>query len=231
MSPLPSLLAAEIDTFFDDLPYWYSRARGRVLDFGCRAGRLCAALRRRGIPCAGLDTDREALFLAGRFAPGVPLVRAPLDRFALRGFGSAFASLGAFQRLTTREERARSLACLRAAVGPGGYVFLDLAAPVPRAPAAGPRRVAGTFEWDEKQVTVFETARRVSGLVVTRREFFVAGKPVAETVERAAELGRKEVEDELRAAGFDVFALFRDWKEGRWEEGGPRLLVEAAARS
>lgn len=50
------------------------RCRGRVLDVGCGPGRLTRALRRRGVPCLGVDVSPVAVALARE--GGVPVLHA-----------------------------------------------------------------------------------------------------------------------------------------------------------
>lgn len=225
---LAGLYDAELALFDADLSYWHSRARGRVLDLGCGTGRVAAYLRAKGREVTGLDASRRMLEKARRNAPGVPFLQADLRWFSLRNFGSAFAAWSSFQFLLTRDDRARALACIRDALLPDGYLTIDLFAPMPKAPAISARKVAAQFAWEGKRVTKFESARRAAGILDLRWEYFAEGAPVADVTQRVAIIDRPMIEAELEAAGFAVFALFRDWRENRFEERGPRLIVEAA---
>lgn len=225
---LASLLDAERALLDNDLRYWASRARGRVLDLGCGTGRLISHLRRLAIPVVGLGTDAVLLERAKRNAPGVPVVRADLRRFALRGFGAAFSLFGSLQELLSPRDRALCLSCVRDALPADGVLVLDLERTSSRAASASPRRLAADFPMGGKRVTRFETAQRAGDVISLRSEWLVDGKPAGESVRRLAALDRRAVERELRDAGFELFALFGDWREGRFDERGERMVVEAA---
>ena len=222
------LLDAERALHDDDLRYWGTRARGKVLELGCGTGRLAALLRRQALWYVGLEPSAAMLDRARRNAPGVPLVRGDLRRFAARGIGAIFSLYGSFQALLSREDRARCLACARESLNADGCVVLDLENHSPRAAASAPRRLAHEVTLDGKRFSRFETIRREGGTVELKWEWYHAGQPVAEVTRRIAALDRRAIEAELREAGFELFAIFGDWREGRFEERGERMIVEAA---
>ncbi|MEK7466997.1 MAG: class I SAM-dependent methyltransferase [Planctomycetota bacterium] len=222
------LLDAERALHDDDLRYWGTRARGKVLELGCGTGRLAALLRRQAVWYVGLEPSAAMLDRARRNAPGVPLMRGDLRRFAARGIGAVFSLYGSFQALLSADDRARCLSCARESLDTDGCVVLDLENHSPRAAAAAPRKLAGEITSSGKRWSRFETIRREGGTVEVKSEWYQAGKPVAEATRRLAALGRRSLEQELRAAGFELFAIFGDWREGRFEERGERMVIEAA---
>jgi SAM-dependent methyltransferase len=222
------LLDAERATQDDDLRYWATRARGRVLELGCGTGRLASLLRRQAIPYVGLDPSAGMLDRARRNAPGVPFVRADLTRFAARHIGAVVALYGTWQALPTREARARFLACARASLDPDGLILLDIENHSPRGLSSVPRRLTGEVVSGGARFPKFETLRRAAGYVEVKWEWFSGGQPVAALTRRLAALDRRGVEAELRDAGFELYAIFGDWHEGTYAERGPRMVVEAA---
>ncbi|MCE9581341.1 MAG: class I SAM-dependent methyltransferase [Planctomycetes bacterium] len=225
---LAGFLDAEHALQDDTLRYWDSRSRGRVLELGCATGRLLSYLRRAAVQVVGLEPSPSLLDRARRNAPGVPVFRADLRRFAARRISCVFSIHAAFQELLTRDDRARCLACVREALNPDGQLVLDLQAASPRAKGTSPRRLAAEMACEGKRVARFETAQRADGQIAIRSEYFEEGRPVAETTRRLALLDRRTLEEELRAAGFELFAIFGDWRESRFQERGPGMVVEAA---
>lgn len=222
------LLDAERALHDDDLRYWGTRARGKVLELGSGTGRLAALLRRQAVWYVGLEPSAAMLDRARRNAPGVPFMRGDLRRFAARGLGAVFSLYGGLQALLSREDRARCLACARESLVADGCVVLDLENHSPRAAASAPRRLAREFDLGGKRFSRFETIRREGGAVELKWEWYHAGKPVAALTRRLAALDRRTLEMELREAGFELFAIFGDWREGIFAERGPRMVVEAA---
>jgi SAM-dependent methyltransferase len=222
------LIDAERSLHDDDLRYWGTRVRGKVLELGSATGRLAALLRRQAVWYIGLDPSSAMLARARRNAPGVPLLRGDLRRFAARGLGAIFSLYGAFQSLLTREDRARCLACARESLAPDGCIVLDLENHSPRAAASAPRRLAGEVTHGGRRFSRFEALRSEGGALEVKSEWFHAGKPAAQFTRRLAPLDRRGLEAELRQAGFELFAIFGDWHEGTFVERGPRMVVEAA---
>jgi SAM-dependent methyltransferase len=222
------LLDAERALHDDDLRYWGTRVRGRVLELGSGTGRLAALLRRQAAWYVGLEPSARMLDRARYNAPGVPFMRGDLRRFAARGIGSVFSLYGSFQALLSRDDRARCLACARESLGPDGCVVLDLENHSPRAASSAPRRLAGEVASGGKRFSRFETIRREGETVELKSEWYHEGKPVASMTRRLAAIDRRALEAELRRAGFELFAIFGDWREGTFAERGPRMVVEAA---
>lgn len=222
------LLDAERAAHDDDLRYWATRARGLVLELGAGTGRLAALLRRQAVPYLGLEPSPALLARARRNAPGVPFVRAALDRFAARGAGTVYALYGTWQALPTADARARCLACAHDALGRDGLLVLELENHSPRAASSVPRRLAASFAAAGRRFSRFESLKRGGGAVEVAWEWFADGKPAATMARRLAALDRRAVETELRAAGFEMYAIFGDCREAPYAERGPRMVVEAA---
>ena len=95
---------------------------GPILDVGCGAGALVEALRRRGLPAAGVDSSPRAAHLTG--AGDAPAVCA-----ALPDTPFAAASLAAVTLFHVLEHVADPAECLLAArrlLQPGGRLFVQL---------------------------------------------------------------------------------------------------------
>jgi SAM-dependent methyltransferase len=222
------LLDAERAAADDDLRMWATRARNRVLELASGTGRLAALLRRQAVPYVGIEPESAMLERARRNAPGVAFLRAPLELFALRAIGTVFALNAAWQALPSPDARARSLACAREALGKDGLLVLELENLSPRAPAAVPRRLAGEVTTGGAHYSKFESQRRAGESVEVTWEWYTGGRPAASLKRRLAALDRRAVEAELRAAGFEMYAIFGDCRERPYAERGPRMVVEAA---
>jgi len=211
-----------------DLRFWAGRARGLVLDLGCRGGRVSRFLRRREAVVIALDPAASSLRAIRKLSERIPLVQADVRRFSLRRLDTVLATSSAFQELRTRGDRARCLASIRESLRPGGSLVLALRAPKPREAPLVPRRLTEEFTFAGERVARFETVRREPGVAIVTSDWVVAGKPGGTVERRLSVLDRPALQEELRAAGFSLFALFRDWNEAPFDDRGPLLIVEAA---
>ncbi|NUN47962.1 MAG: class I SAM-dependent methyltransferase [Candidatus Brocadiae bacterium] len=227
MTPL-ELEEAGLGDDAPDLRFWAGRARGLVLDLGCRGGRVSAFLRKREAVVISLDPAAACVRATRRRSERLPVVQADIRRFMFRRLDTVLATSSAFQELPNRADRARCLASVRESLRPSGSLVLALRAPKPREAALVPRRLAAEFVHGGTRIARFETVRREPGVAVVASDWVVAGKPAGTVERRLAVLDRPALQEELRAAGFSLFALFRDWNEAPFDDRGPLLIVEAA---
>jgi len=134
---LPRLLEAQYASYVEDVPLWLNlagRQKGPVLELGCGAGRVMAALVREGHEVVGLDRDSSMLVRARRRLLSEKSARIGLVQGDLRSFemGRAFALVivpcNTFAGLTD-SEAAASLACVHRHLLPSGLLAIDLPNP------------------------------------------------------------------------------------------------------
>lgn len=201
------------------------RARDRVLDAGCGAGRHARALAAAGIRVTGLDVSADLLAAAARAGGGARWVRGDLRALPFRSGAFAhvvsfFTSFGYFDESGDRAQLAEFRRVLRA----GGGVLLDfLNAPVV---------VGGLVPRSERRAgarSVRETRAVRAGRVEKSVEVVEAGAIVAAWSESVRLWSRPEIGGLLADAGLRVAAEFGAFDGSPWNPASPRLVVHAEA--
>jgi len=220
-----------------------ARLRGPVLELGCGTGRVAIPLAEAGYRVTGIDLS-EAMLDAGRarrrrlpaeVAVRLRFARKDMRDFAFpRRFGAVLSPFSALAMLTSPADRAACLARCRAALEPGGLLFVDLFAP--RDHETPPYR--STFRLPPRGLLVEKVAREVRD-VEARQDHITyhyrvrddADRVVDEIVVsfRLARLERAEVEGALYAAGFDVEEVWGDYRQRPYGPSSERLIVQARA--
>lgn len=135
IAPFYALEQAELA---DDLTFFAAlaaEAPGPVLDLGCGAGRVAAALAARGLPVTAIDASPAMLALARAALQGQPGAPIHLVQADLRSFRTttshvlAVCAAGTFAHLLTSADQLRALRAVRAALAPGGRLALVLQNP------------------------------------------------------------------------------------------------------
>lgn len=104
------------------------QAGHRVLDAGCGSGRLARALLDEGFAVTGIDASAAMIELARQHAPGAEFRLLPLPAApgALPAADAVVSTGHVLNYLESRDDIARALAALAAAVKPGGLLAIDL---------------------------------------------------------------------------------------------------------
>lgn len=100
----------------------------RILDVGCGAGHVAAALGRRGFAVTGLDASEDMLRFARRNAPRGSFIAADARQFAFRraGFDAAVSTFDAINHMLSTSDLDAVLRNVRGSLVPGGIFVFDL---------------------------------------------------------------------------------------------------------
>jgi len=193
----------ECGSYAADLPLWEELAQrqdGPVLELGCGTGRVALHLARRGYEVTGLDLDPELLAELESRGADLPVrtIEADAREFALAAPAAlVLAPTHLLQLLPDAGERAESLACIAAALRPGGLLAAAIIEAMPEPDGAPPplpdvREVDG---WVYSSLAV--EAAIGPGEIVVRR--------LRQTVSPEGALS--EEPNEIRIATFSAAAL------------------------
>lgn len=180
----------------------------RILDLGCGAGHLAAALAARGYDVTGIDISADMLRYARRNAPGVRFVCADARRFSLRGkFDLVVSTFDSMNHMLSARDLEQAFRCVRRALAPGGIFVFDL----------NMSRVFET-EWRRSAFFIFDDHTYIvrgdydrdarlarTELTVFRREKHWTRSDFS-MFQRC--YSRSEVRSALRAAGFEKACAF-----------------------
>jgi SAM-dependent methyltransferase len=122
-------LAEHAAAFVIDLLRRRGIERGRVLDLGCGAGQLAAALDNEGYDVWGADVSGPMLARARSRVPGATFVRGSLTHVALPACVAVTAVGEVLNYLPRRAAVGAVLRRVHRALEPGGLFVLDVAGP------------------------------------------------------------------------------------------------------
>jgi len=221
----------------EDAAWYAARARergGPVLEGAVGTGRVAWEIARAGIEVVGCDASPAMLARAGGKRASTPAEargRASFERGDLREFDLgrrfplAIVPFRSFQCLLEREEQARSLACFRRHLEPGGRLVIHLFGPnyaflVPgaRPPRERLQDVVHPDRGTRVEITIgareIDPVAQVFREVWSFRELDAAGALVLEESEtlRMRWTFRFEMLHLLERAGFEVEAEYSDFR-------------------
>jgi len=193
-----------------------------VLDLGCGAGRHTRILEERW-ETIGLDLSMALLRVARRETKDSPYVRADMRElpFGADSFDLVVNLFTSFGYFDDDREHVRVLACVGAAMRPGGTLVIDFlnAAQVRNSLVPYDERVENGITIEQRRQ--ISPDNRFVEKQITLRE---RGK---EYIERVRLLSPKDLERMLITAGFQVVKLFGDYEGGNWSETSPRTIMFA----
>lgn len=221
------------------------RVRGPLLELGCGTGRVALPLVRAGHRVTGVDISQAMLARARRNRRALPPEDAMRLRFSLqdmtcfgfpRRFSAAIIAFSTLALVTEGEGRARCLELVHRHLETGGLLLVDL--PHQRATGTGgDARVAGRFRvspWGHVVDKVVEERdapdggqRLVRYLYTVRRWTDDAVLDRFEVSFGLARLERREVEEALYGAGFDVEHVLGDYRGNPHGPRSPRMIFQA----
>lgn len=236
-------LSGDIDLFLTILDD--ARVRGPVLELACGSGRVAVPLAAAGHRVTGLDCSvgmlRRARARRRTLPPEAALrlrfSRQDMRRFRFRQvFDAAIIAFSSLALLPEPADRAACLECLAHHLRPRAPLVIDLPNPGAGPLRSAPRVVSTRFtlpRWGhtvEKLVEEIGDAERRTTHVRYRYRLVDgagAGVELAESSFELARIERREIEDQLYAAGYDVVAVLGDYRHSRHLPDSPRLVVHA----
>src|SRR5438105_14181408 len=196
-----------------------------VLELACGAGRHTKVLSERWWT-VGLDLSMALLKIARKESPDAPYVRADMRElpFADESFDLVVNLFTSFGYFDDDREHARVLACVRAALRPGGTLVIDYlnASQVRKDLVPYDERVASGITIEQSR-TITPDDRFVEKTIRLRER----GR---EYIERVRLLTAADLERMLKAAGFEVIKRFGDYGGSGWSEDSPRVILFANRR-
>lgn len=194
-----------------------------VLDLGCGAGRHTRILEERW-RTIGLDLSMSLLRVARRETKDSPYVRADMRElpFAPDSFDLVVNLFTSFGYFDDDREHVRVLACVGAAMTPGGTLVIDFLN------ATQVRHSLVPYDERLENGVTIEQRRQISPdnrFVEKRITLRERGK---EYIERVRLLSPKDLERMLITAGFQVVKVFGDYEGRNWSETSPRTIMFAS---
>ncbi len=229
------------------------KAGGPVLEIGCGTGRIMIPIAEAGVPIVGLDQAPAMLEVARRKIAGLPeetrqriqIVEGDMRTFSLkRRFPLAIIPYRAFLHMMTAEDQRRALTRIREHLADGGKLVFNVFDPSIEIIAAYMKPLGramchmGSFTHPEtgRRVMVSGT-RRYDPLEQTLEEhrFFeevdeegeVASKTITPLYLRY--VTRYEMQYLLELCGFEVEALYGDFRRGPFQHGHEQVWVATKA--
>ncbi|HWR51992.1 MAG TPA: class I SAM-dependent methyltransferase [Bryobacteraceae bacterium] len=99
----------------------------RILDIGCGAGHVAAALGKRGFQVTGIDASEDMLQFARRNAPRATVLAADARQFAFHPvFDAAVSTFDSMNHMLSPADLEAVLRNVRQALAPGGLFAFDL---------------------------------------------------------------------------------------------------------
>jgi len=221
-------------------------ASGPILQLLCGEGAWLLALARAGRTVAGIHSSRPTLARLRRrleaeppgVAARVTLECGDVREFDFpRGAGAVALLASALPMLPTREERLQVLRRSRAALAPGGVLFVDVRRPPATLfPEEGFRALSreGPFDEPESGRRLWRSTRlgrdRAAGRLLVRHAWTDAdGRLVRESGIDLADSGTEAFREEVAAAGFAEREVLGGFDGTPYDAGAPggRLLLVA----
>lgn len=229
------------------------KAAGPVLEIGCGTGRITIPIAEADVPLVGLDQAPAMLEVARRKIAGLPeetrqrirIVEGDMRTFKLdRRFALAIIPYRAFLHMMTADDQRRALICIREHLADGGRLVFNVFDPSIEIIAAYMKPL-GRAMCHMGSFTHPETGRRV--MVSGTRRY----DPVEQTLEEHRFF--EEVDDEggvfsktitplylryvhrfemqylLELCGFEVEALYGDFRRGPFQHGHEQVWVARKA--
>jgi ubiquinone/menaquinone biosynthesis C-methylase UbiE len=217
---------------------------GRVLELGCGTGRISFPLARSGVSLVGIDRsgpmlDRAARRLSRSRARRGPRANVPLFvRGDIRAlpfpdghFGMVVAAYGILQSLVRPSDLTAALGAVARVLAPGGRFGIDLVPDVPNW-REYQNRVQLRGKIRGRPVTLIESVRQDRRRCLTTFEQRFVERVRGKAIEHRFDLTFRTLpwplmKKQLERAGFEVQALFGDYRGGPWSAESDTWLILA----
>jgi len=218
-----------------DLAFYRRQCRGAgsILELGCGAGRVLAAVRQGGAQVTGVDAHPGMCALAQARVPGVEVLVGDMRSLALgRQFDRVLLVYNSLYCVQDDAEAVQVLQVARRHLAPGGRVVFDgyqvEVEPADLTDDSSPEWMAD-LRVDGQRVEIFEQDQHwpaTRDCAVTYTHAFADGRRVVYTL-RHHYLAATALPALLAAAGLRAVGVYGDF-DGRPLAAGPRLVVVAA---
>ena len=225
------------------------KAVGPVLELGCGTGRITIPVAEAGLEIVGLDNSEDMLNIARRKATNlgedvrsrITLVRGDMRDFSLgRRFNLVMIPFRAFLHLLTVEEQKQALGCIRSHLTDEGRLVFNIFDPnlkiisdhdnylgqalkrdsIFKHPETGNQ----VIEWESRWYILEE---QLIDEVRIFEEFDGNGKTVSRHYipSKLRFVYRYEMQNLLELCGYEIEALYGDFKRGGFRHGGEQVWV------
>jgi ubiquinone/menaquinone biosynthesis C-methylase UbiE len=234
-----------------DIAFYVEEARkagAPVLELGCGTGRILIPIAEAGVEIVGVDRAPSMLAVArekvGKRSADVQrrvrLVDGDMRDFVLdRRFPLIMIPYRAFLHLLTLDDQRRTLAAVHRHLADGGRLVLNVFDPsIPYiaeriASGGAPRRTMAFTNPETGRLMVgwetftYDTTRQILDGHFVFDEFDATGAVVAKRYVPLTLrwIYRYEMQHLLEGAGFDVEALYGDFRRGEFRAGGEQVWV------
>jgi len=238
---LPALYHAHHISYTEDLLFWLELAAQngkQALELGCGTGRVLLPLARSGIAITGIDNDPDMLAflrhnLPDDLQPAPRIEAADMTAFDLGGrFPLVISPCNTWSTLSAAA-RAAALSCIARHLQPGGVFAFSVPGPhlLRDLPARSDLKAEEAFPYSlsGEMLQVSSGWRRSQKhFTVTWQYELLQPDGAAQRFTARAQHCLASVEDyqeEARAAGFSVRALYGDFEQSPYDEESDTLVM------
>lgn len=247
IAPFYDIEHAQFDEDIDLYLNFAELRGGPLLELACGSGRLLLPLARAGYAVTGVDTSARMLDLArkaleaGGLAARCTLAQQDMCALQLgQKFHLAFVALGSFGHLCTRKQQRQALAAIRTHLTAGATFILDISNEDARymEHMSGQMLHQGSWTLDDGSLLTHfvSPASSTSAHLLELTHFYdrhAQGAAVHRTITRTQLylFECNETELLLESAGFAVKEVYGGYDLSPYENGSPRMIFIAEART
>ncbi len=232
----------------EEIQYYIEYAKttgGPILELGCGTGRILIPIAKAGFDINGIDISENMLNVAKkkikarRLSPHVTLTCSDMANFELpqKNFSMVFAAARSFMHLFTQDKQIACLNAVNRHMRPNGLLLLDLYSPNFKRlsqPAESEYRVHREFNLPNGNLVVHkrrflgtDQLNQVNSEEILFEEYGEGGSRIRTKKARmdTRYTFRFELQLLLERAGFEVQALFRDYRKAPYDGTGELLVV------
>ena len=208
----------EVDFIMSHTP---PKARARILDIACGAGRHLIWLAKQAELAIGLDRSGQLLAAAAQRLPGVSLVRADMRQLPFEGeFTCATLLFTSFGYFPTDQENFSVIAQAQRVLKSDGIFWMDYM----NEPQV--RRTLEPFSRKSHGQMVIEQRRRITEDGRVEKQISIQSKNEQRTVNESVKLySRLQIEQIFARCGVSIEGLWGDFQGNPHNDDSPRLIL------